>query len=124
GSVDGAYYLAMELVPGRDLNRVVKRAREFSIELPVSIALHIVAEMLEALDYAHRVTDPKTDEPLNVVHRDVSPANVIVSYEGEVKLIDFGLAVSTLKLEQTEPGIVLGKLQYMSPEQAGMQTMD
>jgi serine/threonine-protein kinase len=118
GAVDGQYYLSMELICGRDARTIAERARVQQLKIPAQLALHVVGEMLEALDYAHRLVDTRTDEPFGIVHRDVSPQNVMVSFEGEVKLIDFGLAVSKDKLERTAPGIVLGKLQYMSPEQA------
>ena len=124
GAVDAQYYLAMELIAGRDLRTIQERAREKQGALPQQLVLHIVGEVLEALDYAHRMVDARTGEPLGIVHRDVSPQNVMVSFEGEVKLIDFGLATSAQKLERTEPGVVLGKLQYMSPEQARGDRID
>ncbi|OGQ12297.1 MAG: hypothetical protein A2138_00135, partial [Deltaproteobacteria bacterium RBG_16_71_12] len=124
GAVDAQYYLAMELIAGRDLRTIQERARQQRRALPPALVLHIVGDVLEALDYAHRLVDARTGEPLGIVHRDVSPQNVMVSFEGEVKLIDFGLATSTRKLERTEPGVVLGKLQYMSPEQARGDALD
>lgn len=124
GAVGAQYYLAMELIAGRDLRSMQERAKQQGRELPPALALHVVGDVLEALDYAHRLVDARTGEPLGIVHRDVSPQNVMVSFEGEVKLIDFGLATSTHKLERTEPGVVLGKLQYMSPEQARGDRID
>lgn len=118
GKVGESYYLAMEHVAGRDLTTVLRRAAERARSVAPDVALYLVSEILDALDYAHRLTDPSSGAPLHLVHRDVSPHNIMVSYEGEAKLIDFGLAASTLKLEQTESGIVLGKLSYMAPEQA------
>ena len=118
GRVRNTYYLAMEHIAGRDLHSVLKRARDRGIDVPVELALYILAETLEALDYAHRLEDPASGASLQLVHRDVSPHNVMISFEGEVKLIDFGLAVSKLKSNQTGSGVVMGKLAFMSPEQA------
>jgi serine/threonine protein kinase len=123
GLVGERYYLAMELIAGQDLrtlaDAVVARGHPF----PPALALHIVAEVLEALDYAHRKNDV-AGQPLNLVHRDISPQNVMVSYEGEVKLIDFGLAASSVKLEKTSPNLVMGKLAYMSVEQLRGEPVD
>ena len=118
GRVGEEYYLAMEYISGRDLRVLQDRARAQGKQLPPQTVLHVVCEILEALDYAHRRKHPLTGEALNLVHRDVSPQNVLVSYEGEVKLIDFGLAASRLKVERTQPNIVMGKMAYMAPEQA------
>ena len=118
GKTDGQLYLAMEHIPGRDLRRVLERTGEMHKKLPEAVVLHIIGEVLDALDYAHRRTDEKTEEPLHLVHRDVSPQNIMVTFEGETKLIDFGLAVSRAKLQHTEPGVILGKLAYMSTEQS------
>src|SRR5690606_34558175 len=87
-------------------------------------ALHLMTEVLDALDYAHRLRDPRSDQPLDLVHRDVSPQNIMVNFEGEVKLIDFGLAASTIKGQKTEPHQVMGKIAYMSPEQARGDAVD
>lgn len=124
GRASGRHYLAMELVAGVDLGAVVRRLGEQKQRLDTQIALHVVCEILDALDYAHRLTDARTAESLRIVHRDVSPHNVMISYEGEVKLIDFGLAVSALKGESTAPNVVLGKLSYMAPEQARGEAVD
>jgi len=118
GRVGDRFYLGMELVGGVDLRALIDEARSRGTGLPEPIALFIASEMLEALSYAHRRTDPMTGASLRIVHRDVSPQNVMVSFEGEVKLIDFGLAASTMKQERTQVNRVMGKLNYMSPEQA------
>lgn len=122
--VGDTQYLAMELVPGRDLGTLLQRAFEQRVPLSPAVALGIVAEVLDALDYAHRLGDPVTLEPLHVVHRDISPQNVMVTFDGEVKLIDFRLAQSRMKLQQTRAGVVMGKLAYMSPEQARAERVD
>ena len=124
GRVGTRYYLAMEFIPGRDARTLASRAEAMGRRLPEAMALFIVSEMLEALDYAHRRVHPVTGAPLLLVHRDVSPQNVMVSFEGEVKLIDFGLAASTMKREHTKPEVVMGKLAYMSPEQARGEEVD
>jgi tRNA A-37 threonylcarbamoyl transferase component Bud32 len=116
GVVDGQHYLAMELVRGRDLRTLGHGARDAGIKLDTGLAVHIVSEALEGLDHAHELAD-EDGRPLNVVHRDVSPQNIMVSFDGDVKLIDFGLAASELKVEQTEANVVMGKIAYMPPEQ-------
>jgi serine/threonine protein kinase len=117
-------YMAMDLIVGRDLKTVQERLVERDRRIPEAVALFLVREMLEALDYAHRLTHPVTGEPFQLVHRDVSPANVMLSFEGEVKLIDFGLASSKMKTEHTKGDYVMGKLAYMSPEQAANLAID
>ncbi|MBM4281710.1 MAG: hypothetical protein FJ137_13450 [Deltaproteobacteria bacterium] len=124
GRVDAEYYLAMEYVSGRDVRALQERCRKREVSPPPLAALHITCEVLEALDYAHRRHHPVTQEPLHLVHRDISPQNVLLSYEGEVKLIDFGLAASRLKVERTQPNVVMGKMAYMPPEQARGDTID
>jgi serine/threonine-protein kinase len=123
GLHDGAPYIALEFVDGKDLRRVVARAHERSLQLPVSFSLYVVTRLLDALAYAHRKKGDDGKE-LNLVHRDISPQNILISYEGEVKVIDFGLAKSTLSATRTHPSIVLGKFLYMSPEQARHQKVD
>src|SRR5207302_3940296 len=100
------------------------RSRTREKPMAPASSLQIVCEILEALDYAHRRNHPLNGEPLKLVHRDVSPQNVLVSYEGEVKLIDFGLAASKLKVERTQPNVVMGKMAYMAPEQARGDPID
>ena len=123
GIVDGQHYLAMELIRGRDLRTLGHRARDVGVSIGVGLAIHIVTEALEGLDYAHELTD-EAGRPLNVVHRDVSPQNVMVSFDGDVKIIDFGLAASELKVEQTEANVVMGKVAYMPPEQVRGERAD
>ena len=118
GQVRGEIFLGMEFVEGKDLRAVWNRCAQKGIAFPLPVAVHIVKELLRGLGYAH------TFEGLKLVHRDVSPPNVLLSYSGEVKLTDFGLATSTLKLEKTAPGVVYGKVSYMSPEQARGETLD
>jgi len=118
GLVGGELFLAMDFVEGRDLRAVWNRCAKKQVAFPIDVAVYIVKELCRGLAYAHNFPD------LNLVHRDVSPPNVLVSYTGEVKLTDFGLASSTLKLEKTAPGIIYGKVAYMSPEQARGEKLD
>ncbi|HXI57470.1 MAG TPA: serine/threonine-protein kinase, partial [Polyangia bacterium] len=118
GQVDGEIYLAMDFVEGRDLRNTWNRCAKKGIAFPIDVAAHIVKELARGLHYAHSFGDIK------LVHRDVSPPNVLLSYSGEVRLTDFGLASSTLKLEKTAPGIIYGKVSYMSPEQARGEVLD
>ncbi|HEX3695894.1 MAG TPA: protein kinase [Polyangia bacterium] len=118
GQVEGEIYLAMDFVEGRDLRNTWNRCAKKGIAFPIDVAAHIVKELARGLHYAHTFGDIK------LVHRDVSPPNVLLSYSGEVRLTDFGLAASTLKLEKTAPGIIYGKVSYMSPEQARGEPLD
>ena len=123
GEVDGTFFMAVEYVAGVDLSRVLGRARQLNAQMPIPIALYVGQQMAEALGYAHRKTGTE-GEPLGIVHRDISPHNVMVSYEGEVKVIDFGLAKSSAGSAKTLPSTVMGKLGYMSPEQARAEKVD
>jgi len=120
GQVAGTYYIAMEYVDGPDLGRILRRCRDKGITLPVPHAVFLVIEVLKALEYAHhrRVLRGGREVPLNIVHRDVSPANVLVSFQGEVKLTDFGIAKASIKALETVSGIIKGRFDYLAPEQA------
>ncbi|ACY17448.1 serine/threonine-protein kinase [Haliangium ochraceum] len=118
GQVGGEVFLAMEFIEGRDLRAVWNRCAKKQVAFPLDVAVYIVKELCRGLSYAHSFRD------LKLVHRDVSPPNIIISFSGEVKLTDFGLASSTLKLEKTAPGIIYGKVAYMSPEQARGEDLD
>ncbi|MFZ9887557.1 MAG: serine/threonine-protein kinase, partial [Myxococcota bacterium] len=124
GRVKDEYFLTMEYIAGRDVRDLQTRLRDDGGTLETGDALLIVSDVLKALEYAHHRTHAATGELLHLVHRDVSPQNVMVSFTGEVKLIDFGLASSRLKLERTQPNVVMGKMAYMSPEQARGDTID
>ncbi|HTS80158.1 MAG TPA: protein kinase [Myxococcaceae bacterium] len=109
-------YIAMEYVPGKDLRSIFERARKKGEPPPVPLVCYVVGKLCEGLDYAHRKKD-QHGRDLNVVHRDVSPQNVLISFEGEVKVIDFGIAKAAGKVTKTQAGILKGKFGYMSPEQ-------
>lgn len=123
GSVALIYYIAMEYVMGKDLRTVLSKSRSNDRPLPVSHTLQIISKVLSGLDYAHRQKDLSGRE-LNLVHRDVSPQNILVSYEGEVKLVDFGIAKAASQGTETRTGMLKGKLAYMSPEQAWGKPID
>jgi hypothetical protein len=117
GCIDGRYYLAMEWVEGLDLAALSGRARVVGMRWPPELAAHVVIEVLEGLAYAHQKRDDQ-GRPLELVHRDVSPSNVLLSLDGQVKLLDFGIARSQAREFETRTGVIKGKPGYMSPEQA------
>ncbi|MBK8594440.1 MAG: TonB family protein [Holophagales bacterium] len=123
GKEDAYHYIAMEYVEGKDLRSILKTATEKGYPLPVDLALLIASKVANALDYAHRRLGLDGKE-LNLVHRDVSPQNVLISFEGDIKLCDFGIAKAATKVQQTQAGALKGKLQYMSPEQAWGKKVD
>ncbi len=123
GEQDGRYYLAMEYVEGESLDRLVKRARAQNVTLPLPAILRVVMMVLEALDYSHDL-EGEQGEWLKVVHRDVSPSNVVLTYYGSVKLLDFGIARAVIHEHHTQNGKVKGKGGYMSPEQAAGKPVD
>ncbi|HWE26747.1 MAG TPA: serine/threonine-protein kinase, partial [Polyangia bacterium] len=123
GELDGTYYLAMELVDGVDLGRLREAASRRGLRIPAPIVAYVVAEAARGLAYAHDKRGPD-GASLGIVHRDVSPQNVLVSYSGEVKIADFGIAKATGKLHKTESGAVMGKIRYMSPEQINGEPLD
>lgn len=123
GEVEGQFFLAMELIHGVDVARLVAALDQDNRALPWEVGTFILHEVLAALDYAHRKKAPDGG-PLNVVHRDVSPHNVLVSYAGELKLTDFGIARARTRIHQTTQHVVKGKLAYMAPEQAKALDLD
>jgi TonB family protein len=123
GKIDNSYYIAMEYVHGKDLRAVLKAARTRSKVIPAELGILITSKICSALDYAHRKND-LTGHPLNLVHRDVSPQNILITYEGDVKLVDFGIAKAATKVHVTQHGALKGKILYMSPEQAWGKAVD
>src|SRR6476619_4909347 len=122
GVAQGRYFLVLELVDGWDLGRVMQRAAAAGRPFPRELGLYITADVCRALAYAHGKTDGQ--KPLGIVHRDVSPHNVLLSEQGEIKLTDFGIAKAMNKREQTGTGVVKGKVAFMSPEQAMGKPID
>ncbi|HEY8431048.1 MAG TPA: serine/threonine-protein kinase [Sandaracinaceae bacterium] len=116
GKVGDSYFIAMEFVHGKDLRAIFDRARKRGETVPVPMACYTMMKVCEGLDYAHNKKDAAGRE-LNLVHRDVSPQNILISYDGEVKIIDFGIAKAAGKAGKTQAGILKGKFGYMSPEQ-------
>jgi serine/threonine protein kinase len=118
GEIDGQLYIAMEVIEGRNLADLWDRCAEIGKAFPIPLAVYMVREVLRGLHYAH------TFPGLSLVHRDVSPSNILIDWAGAVRLADFGLATSTVKDSMTLPGIVFGKIGYMSPEAAVRQVVD
>ncbi|MBF0495670.1 MAG: protein kinase [Deltaproteobacteria bacterium] len=123
GKVAGTYFIAMEFILGHDLWSIVKTGIQNKTSLGKSNILFIISQVCRALQYAHFKKD-RQNEPLNIVHRDISPQNVLISNEGDVKLVDFGIAKAASRSNQTQAGLIKGKLAYMSPEQALGKPLD
>ncbi|MCA9540386.1 MAG: serine/threonine protein kinase, partial [Myxococcales bacterium] len=123
GNADNSYFISMEFVQGKDCRALFDRASTRGEHLPIPMCCHIIKEVCEALEYAHNKRNDR-GEPLKLIHRDVSPQNILVSYEGEVKLIDFGIAKAAGKASKTQAGILKGKFSYMSPEQVRGKPID
>lgn len=122
GSEEGQLYLCMEWIHGIDAARLLKELERSARPMPIDVALHLTGEVLKGLDYAHRKTE--NGKALEIVHRDISPHNVMVSYVGEVKITDFGIAKAASRVHQTQGDMVKGKLAYMAPEQATGKAID
>jgi serine/threonine protein kinase len=116
GQISNSYFIAMEYIPGKDMRAIFDRCRKKGEPAPIPLVAYCVSKMCEGLDYAHRKKD-QMGRDLNIVHRDISPQNILISYEGEVKVIDFGIAKAAGKATKTQAGILKGKFGYMSPEQ-------
>jgi serine/threonine protein kinase len=123
GEADGRYFLALELCDGWSLDRILKRAKAAGVPIPPALALYVTAEICRALAYAHNKKRPD-GKPLGIVHRDVSPHNVLMSEQGEVKLTDFGIAKAQNKTEKSLGNLIKGKVAFMSPEQASAGPLD
>ncbi|HNK44713.1 MAG TPA: serine/threonine-protein kinase [Pseudomonadota bacterium] len=123
GKIDDSHFIAMEYIWGKDLLQIQNRFRRLKKHMPVQMSAFVMGKVCEGLDYAHRKKDA-TGKPLNIIHRDVSPQNVITSYDGEVKVIDFGIAKAASRSSKTQAGVLKGKFGYMSPEQVGGKPLD
>lgn len=123
GKIGDDYYISMEYIDGVNLREVELRASELKEKIPLPICLYIVSEICKGLDYAHSKRDDQ-GRPMGIVHRDVSPQNILISFEGETKIVDFGIAKAALNVSHTSSGILKGKITYMSPEQALGNSVD
>jgi serine/threonine-protein kinase len=123
GKIADSYFIAMEYIFGRDMRRIIPKADELGIPFPMVYALKIASSVCEGLYYAHQKCDPYGN-PLHLVHRDVTPENIFVSFDGTVKILDFGIAKAANQFEQTKAGEIKGKLSYMSPEQCMGTSLD
>jgi serine/threonine-protein kinase len=121
---DGTYFLVMEFVDGCDLKAVLEREHRRGRTLEFQLTIQIAIECCKGLHYAHQLANPETGEPLHIVHRDISPPNIMLSKNGEVKVVDFGLAKANSQVEITDQGVVKGKFSYLSPEAASGQEID
>ncbi|MEM9070623.1 MAG: serine/threonine-protein kinase [Myxococcota bacterium] len=119
----GTYFIVMEYIDGADGYKLLKRAAAKRATIPIDVCVYLMSEVCKGLDYAHRKRDV-AGAPLNIVHRDISPQNVLISLAGEVKIVDFGIAKAAMRSGQTEVGVIKGKYYYMSPEQAWADPVD
>ena len=117
-------YIAMEWVDGKNLKQFLNRFAELKKPFPIELATHIIEQSAAGLHYAHSYRDKVSGTPLNIVHRDISPQNLLISYEGTPKVIDFGIAKATTNQEATQAGVIKGKPSYLSPEQISGEILD
>ncbi|HEX8700196.1 MAG TPA: serine/threonine-protein kinase [Myxococcaceae bacterium] len=123
GKIGESYFITMEYIFGRDMRRIIPKAEEVGIPFPLVYALRIASDVCAGLHYAHQKVD-LYGNPLNIVHRDVTPENIFVAFDGTVKVLDFGIAKATNQVEQTRAGELKGKISYMSPEQCYGKPLD
>jgi serine/threonine protein kinase len=123
GSVDSTYYIAMEYLYGKDLKLITERYKDKELPLSIENALYIATQVCAGLDYAHKLKDFRGN-PLNIIHRDIGPHNIFITYDGQVKIIDFGIAKAAIQNTKTQDGSIKGKMAYMSPEQALGEQID
>ncbi|HEY1557890.1 MAG TPA: serine/threonine-protein kinase [Kofleriaceae bacterium] len=121
---DNAYFLVMEYVDGCNLKSLIERQKQKNRRMEVAHAIYVMTEACKALQYAHYLENPETNEPLGIVHRDISPPNILLSKNGEIKVVDFGLAKANTQIESTDQGVVKGKFSYLSPEAASGLEVD
>jgi serine/threonine protein kinase/predicted ATPase len=124
GEADGTYFIAMEYVEGPHLGRLARHVLREGQALPLLLSAYIVDRAADGLHFAHEATDPETGQPLSLVHRDISPHNILISRHGDVKVADFGVAKATGQASETKSGVVKGKIAYMSPEQVYGEPLD
>jgi serine/threonine protein kinase len=124
GEVDGQVYLAMEHVHGPSWRSLIDRCRRNKQHIPLAYVVEMMIQAADGLSYAHNLVEANSGAPLRIVHRDINPHNVLVTYDGDVKVIDFGIAKSDLSFQHTETGTIKGKFAYMSPEQSAAEPLD
>jgi serine/threonine protein kinase len=124
GRAGKSYYLVMEYIDGLNLRALAQASGARGISLPLELCAWVIAEACEGLAYAHEFCDPSTGRPLGLVHRDVTPDNILVSREGAVKVVDFGIAKAAGQVHHTQTGRIKGKLPYMPPEQLRNKPLD
>ncbi|HTJ82385.1 MAG TPA: serine/threonine-protein kinase [Polyangiaceae bacterium] len=123
GDESGDYFIAMEYLEGQSFNRVVNRAARTGRDIPIEASVAMIAEVLSGLHHAHEFKD-YDGAPLEIVHRDATPHNIFITYDGQTKLVDFGIAKAATRTFETRTGILKGKIQYMAPEQARCHDVD
>jgi len=123
GSLEGTYYIAMQYLFGKDLRRILSKAEKKGMDLGLEYGLYIASRICSGLEYAHNLKDFQ-GKPLRLIHRDISPQNILITYEGDVKVVDFGIAKAAARSTLTQAGMIKGKVAYMSPEQAGGEVID
>ena len=123
GSIQKSYFISMEHLFGQDLHAIMARSKEENSPFELHHVISIVSKICEGLDYAHKLKDLQ-GQPLHLIHRDINPVNILVTYEGEVKIVDFGIAKASGKNAKTREGLIKGKIGYMSPEQASGNLVD
>jgi serine/threonine-protein kinase len=116
GKVDNQLFIAMEYIDGRDVKDFVNRFRQRGYIFPINLALHVISQACQGLFYAHNYINPLTGQSANIVHRDISPSNILINFHGDVKIIDFGVAKADSNAEKTVAGVVKGKFSYLAPE--------
>lgn len=121
---DGQFFIIMEYIHGVDLNKIIRQCRRKGIQIPQELSIFIIKEICKALEYAHNKRDLITDKPLKLVHLDISPSNIMVSFSGHIKLIDFGLAKIRFQNNRPREFVLSGKLPYMAPEQLNGGNVD
>lgn len=123
GKAGDDYFMVMEYVDGQTLSKIHRKCLRRNQKIPIPLVCYIISEIASGLNYMHRKSDDE-GRPFNIIHRDISPQNIMVSYSGTVKIIDFGIAKAAVKIGHTESGILKGKFAYMSPEQAEGDALD
>ena len=123
GNLDGEYFITMEYLFGKDLRKLTYKAKEKAVPIDLENTLYVISRLCAGLDYSHNLKDLQ-GKPLNIIHRDINPQNIFITYEGQVKIIDFGIAKAASHNSTTHEGLIKGKLAYMSPEQANGKTID